>query len=126
MRDFLIRIYHKAALQSAANKDNTNTPLIVNVKKYVEEHYQDPDLQLKTIAAQFYVSPQHLSSLFSQENDTTLTAYIMDCRMKKAKELLLEQSPSIQHTASLCGFNDSAISANVLKNITGSLPKIFS
>ena len=125
MRDFLIRIYHKAALQSAANKDNTNTPLIVNVKKYVEEHYQDPDLQLKTIAAQFYVSPQHLSSLFSQENDTTLTAYIMDCRMKKAKELLLEQSPSIQHTASLCGFNDSGYFSKCFKKYYGISPKNF-
>lgn len=125
MKDFLIRIYHKAALETAANKDNTNTPLIVNVKKYVQEHYQNPDLQLKTIAAQFYVSPQHLSSLFSQENDTTLTSYIMEYRMKKAKELLLEQSPSIQHTAYLCGFNDSSYFSKCFKKYYGISPKNF-
>lgn len=71
------------------------------------------------------MSPQHLSSLFSQENDTTLTAYIMDCRMKKAKELLLEQSPSIQHTASLCGFNDSGYFSKCFKKYYGISPKNF-
>lgn len=125
MKNFLIHIYRKAALQAATHMDNSNTPLIVNVKKYVQEHYQNPDLQLKTIAAQFYVSPQHLSSLFSQENDTTLTSYIMEYRMKKAKELLLEQSPSIQHTAYLCGFNDSGYFSKCFKKYYGISPKNF-
>ena len=43
--------------------------------------------------------------------------------MKKARQFLLEDSPSIQNVASLCGFLIPDISANVSGNITESLQK---
>ena len=77
----------------------------------------DPELRLETIAAHFFVSPQYLSTLFSQESHSTLSSYINTFRMHRAKEFLLQQSPSIQNTAALCGFTDAGYFSKCFKKI---------
>lgn len=125
LKELLTSTYHEVMLQTSKTINTPSTPLITNVKKYVQNNYKNLDLQLKTIATHFYVSPQYLSTLFSQESNMTLTSYILEYRMKKAKELLLKQSPSIQHAATLCGFNDSGYFSKCFKKYYGISPKNF-
>lgn len=101
------------------------TSLISDVQLYIEQHYMDSELRLESIAAYFFVSPQYLSTLFSQESHTTLSSYINTCRMHKAKEFLLQQSPSIQNTAALCGFTDAGYFSKCFKKFYGISPKNF-
>ena len=71
------------------------------------------------------MNSQYLSTLFSRETHITLTAYINNFRMQKAKELLLSQSPSVQNTASLCGFTDSGYFSKCFRKFYGISPKNF-
>ena len=88
-------------------------------------NFNQPDLRLETIASHFFVNPQHLSAVFSQESGVTLTSYINVCRMKKARQFLLEDSPSIQNVASLCGFSDSGYFSKCFRKYYGISPKNF-
>lgn len=107
------------------NTVSGKTSLIADIQLYIEQHYMDPELRLESIASYFFVSPQYLSTLFSQESHTTLSSYINTCRMHKAKEFLLQQSPSIQNTAALCGFTDAGYFSKCFKKFYGISPKNF-
>lgn len=107
------------------NTVSGKTSLITDIQLYIEQHYMDPELRLESIASYFFVSPQYLSTLFSQESHTTLSSYINTCRMHKAKEFLLQQSPSIQNTAALCGFTDAGYFSKCFKKFYGISPKNF-
>lgn len=124
LKQMILDTYRSVLLQ-AAHKKNSKSTLVEDVQKYISENYNNPNLRLETIAAQFYVSPQYLSSLFSQESSQTLTTYINACRMQKAKALLLQQSPSISNTALLCGFTDSGYFSKCFRKYYGISPKNF-
>ena len=95
------------------------------VQEYICLNFNQTDLRLETIASHFFVNTQHLSAVFSQESGVTLTSYINVCRMKKARQFLLEDSPSIQNVASLCGFSDSGYFSKCFRKYYGISPKNF-
>ena len=116
----------KAVLDSLADEKNPRkSALVSQVQEYICLNFNQPDLRLETIASHFFVNPQHLSTVFSQESGVTLTSYINVCRMKKARQFLLEDSPSIQNVASLCGFSDSGYFSKCFRKYYGISPKNF-
>ena len=116
----------KAVLDSLADEKNPRkSALVSQVQEYICLNFNHPDLRLETIASHFFVNPQHLSTVFSQESGVTLTSYINVCRMKKARQFLLEDSPSIQNVASLCGFSDSGYFSKCFRKYYGISPKNF-
>ena len=113
-------------LDSLADEKNPRkSALVSQVQEYICLNFNQPDLRLETIASHFFVNPQHLSAVFSQESGVTLTSYINVCRMKKARQFLLEDSPSIQNVASLCGFSDSGYFSKCFRKYYGISPKNF-
>lgn len=125
LKSLILKTYESVLTHIQQNSVTGKSSLIKDVQDYIEKNYYQPNLRLETIASHFYVSPQYLSSLFSQESHTTLTAYINTCRMRKAKELLLQQAPSIQNTAALCGFTDSGYFSKCFRKYYGISPKNF-
>lgn len=80
---------------------------IESVIDYVQKNYRNP-LPLDEIAQECNVSKVHLSRKFKDKTGIGLNRYILICRMKKAKELLLlRDRMSICEIAYECGFNDS-------------------
>ena len=122
----LIQSTCNAVLDSLANQKNSRkSALVSQVQEYIRLNFNHPDLRLETIASHFFINSQHLSTVFSQETGTTLTSYINICRMKKARQFLLEDSPSIQNVAVLCGFSDSGYFSKCFRKYYGISPKNF-
>jgi YesN/AraC family two-component response regulator len=59
---------------------------VCKIKKYIEENYEQPDLNVASIAQIFGFNASYLSRLFKAETDSNLIDYINECRMKKAIE----------------------------------------
>jgi YesN/AraC family two-component response regulator len=59
---------------------------VCKIKKYIEENYVQPDLNVASIAQIFGFNASYLSRLFKAETDINLIDYINECRMKKAIE----------------------------------------
>ena len=122
----LIQSTCNAVLDSLANQKNSRkSALVSQVQEYIRLNFNHPDLRLETIASHFFINSQHLSTVFSQETGTTLTSYINICRMKKARQFLLRDSPSIQNVAVLCGFSDSGYFSKCFRKYYGISPKNF-
>lgn len=124
-QDLILRTYISVLdkLNKYSSKGKSN--LIEEVQDYIAANYMTPDLRLDTIAKHFFVSAQHLSTLFSREKDITLSSYITNYRMQKAKELFLKDAPSIQNAAVLCGFTDAGYFSKCFKKYYGVSPKEF-
>lgn len=125
LEELVSKAYSRVLAEICRDKESESASFIKEVQDYIAQNYSRPDLRLDTIASRFYMSPQYLSTLFSQETHITLTAYINNFRMQKAKELLLSQSPSVQNTASLCGFTDSGYFSKCFRKFYGISPKNF-
>ncbi len=125
LAELVSRTYSHVLAEISRSKEPESASFIKEVQDYIASNYSHPDLRLETIASHFYMNSQYLSTLFSRETHITLTAYINNFRMQKAKELLLSQSPSVQNTASLCGFTDSGYFSKCFRKFYGISPKNF-
>ncbi|MGQ8874438.1 response regulator [Paenibacillus sp. TSA_86.1] len=99
--------------------------VIDQVKAYVSEQYNNEQVSLKTISAHVRVSPSHLSKIFSQETGQTITEYLTQVRIGKAKELLKTTSNKTFEIAFKVGYNDPHYFSNIFKKTTGSTPKEY-
>jgi AraC family transcriptional regulator of arabinose operon len=96
---------------SAANRYFRLKPLF----DYIERNFDKP-LTLEAMAAVTGVTPQHLCTLFKKTTNIRVFQYINSVRIKKSKELLL-QNPQmkIQEIALLTGFEDANYFRSVFK-----------
>lgn len=91
------------------------------VMAYVQEHFQDPDLNISLTALHFQITPSYLSSLFKEQTGMNLLEYINHTRVEKVKELL-KQGMSVVDICELTGFRNSGALIRVFKKETGITP----
>ncbi len=106
---------------SAINQSDSSIELI---KKYIREHLEE-DLNRKKLASIVYLSPDYLSHVFSERTGESLTTYILNERIKKAKELLLLSRKSIRDIALTSGFPNISYFSRQFKSLTGKTPQEF-
>jgi two-component system response regulator YesN len=99
--------------------------IIHQARKYLENHYPNPDLSLNDVAAQVNLSPGHFSTVFSHETGETFTDCLANIRIEKAKELLRTTTLKSFEISSQIGYNDPHYFSYVFKKHTGLSPKEF-
>lgn len=77
------------------------------VKRYIDDHLRDGDLDISRVAAVLDVTPRYVQKLFQREG-TTFSRYLLERRLAEARKLLLRSGPSrpIGATAYDVGFGD--------------------
>ena len=83
------------------------------------------DLSLKRLADMNKVSESYFSTLFKKETGKTLTVYVTDKRMEKAKTLLRTTNLQVQTVAQHCGIFDVHYFSKMFKAKTGQSPKEY-
>ena len=83
------------------------------------------DLSLKTQAKLLNVNPSYLSTLFRKETGVTLTDYVNQKRVERAKQLLKAGNTQIQTVAQNCGMLDVNYFTKIFKKYTGVTPKEY-
>lgn len=87
-----------------ADEDVTESMLINQILIYINEHLSEP-LTLETIAAQFFISKNHLSHQFKHFTGLSPYQYIMKKRLKTAYNMLCNGTTA-SSACEKCGFND--------------------
>lgn len=77
------------------------------------------------ISAHVRISPSHLSKIFSQETSQTITEYLTQVRIGRAKELLKTTNNKTFEIAYQVGYNDPHYFSNIFKKTTGFTPKEY-
>lgn len=99
--------------------------VVHKAKEYVDLNYYSEDMSLNLVAANVYISPSHLSSIFSQRTGQTFIKYLTDLRMKKAKELLKSTSLRTSEIGYQVGYRDPHYFSYIFKKTQSITPKQY-
>lgn len=92
---------------------------------YIEEHLSDEDLSVMQIAAQLHLNSAYFGRVFKKIYGTSLKKFILDKRMERAKELLVEGKYSITTVGSMVGISNPSYFTRLFRENTGKLPSEY-
>lgn len=119
-------IIHAALELEAAgtrNPSEANGP-IEQVIRYIERNYASP-ITLDELAGVANFSKSHLCRKFKDVTHTGVVNYILQLRIDKAKELLLESDRYVFEISQQVGFNDTSYFNRTFKRLTGYTPNEY-
>ncbi len=99
--------------------------VIIRSKKYIDDNYANPDICLHSVAEEVHFSPNHFSTIFSQECGITFIEYLTSVRVEKAKILLANTQKKSSDIAYEIGFNDPHYFSYIFKKATGFTPRDY-
>ncbi len=102
-----------------ANRSNTE-----QLWSYLSEHYQEK-ISLDNLSSTFFLSKFYLTKLFKEQYGVTISDYILDLRIHRAKELLRFSNQSLEEIASECGFYDLPYFSRKFKKAEGITPSAY-
>ena len=119
---YVTGIIEKAVELREKNASNRYGNIVDQVKKYIEEHYEEEELSLNLLASYVNFSPNHLSMIFSQQTGQTFIKYLTDYRMNKAKELLRGTGKRSSEISLEVGYKDPHYFSYLFKKTQGMTP----
>jgi two-component system, response regulator YesN len=98
--------------------------IINNTTQFIRDNYEKA-LTLNILASNSYCNASYLSHIFKEKMNISITKYINNIRIQKAKELIDVTNKSITDICMWVGFNDLGYFGRVFKNIIGISPKEY-
>lgn len=92
--------------------------------EYIEQHYNE-DISLDDVAKALYLSPNHLSKLFSEANGISISEYLTEYRLEMAKHAINTTKKSITDIAMECGFGSFSSFSRSWKRYFGINPRDY-
>ena len=105
--------------------ENASAKAVAEAKKYISEHYHDPDLSVDEVCRQLHVSPNYFSTIFKRETGKTYIAYLTGLRMEKAVELLKNTQLKTYAIAERVGYQEQNYFSYVFKKTYGVSPSKY-
>ncbi|GIP11253.1 hypothetical protein J1TS5_34230 [Paenibacillus macerans] len=106
----------------AHSETKNHRALVGELKSYIEENFENPDLSLKHLSDRFHISAKYASYLFKEEFNLKFVDFIVKLRMERAQELLAETNETIQNISIRVGYANSITFGRVFKRIVGVTP----
>lgn len=100
----------------------TGSPVIKEVKFYIEANYSREDFSFQDAAGHVNLSVPHLSRMFRKEMGVTFIDYLTSVRIRKSIELLHNGELKIYEIAELTGYANQHYFSNVFKKNLGVSP----
>lgn len=97
---------------------------IERAKTYIREHYWE-QVTLEDVAKVVGLSPPYFTKLFKEKTGQTFIDYLTEIRLKKAKELLLENRLSLKEISYEVGYKDPNYFSRVFKKYFRQSPRKF-
>lgn len=116
----MIYQYHVSCAKNMP-EDKCNFDRIRKILSYVEKNYTEK-LTLEEIAAQIHLCESECSRLFKKHMNISLFEFILQYRIEKSTDYLLNTNDSIAEIAESVGFNDSNYFAKVFRKVKGCSP----
>lgn len=97
---------------------------VYTLVKYIEDHvFTIPNI--RALAEEMHFSYTYISHAFKRKTGMTLQAYILQVKMKKARELIAEGRWNISEIAQMLGYDSVQSFSKAFKRETGSSPTQF-
>ncbi len=121
MKQFLMQL-GKEMSSYKSRPENSGKDMLVRCKEYLDSHYMD-EIGLDQVAEKYYFNPSYFSTLFKSTFDKTFSEYLIELRMDKAKQLLLESGKKVKEIAMEVGYRDANYFVRSFKKYYGITPE---
>lgn len=98
--------------------------MVQQVLDILAERYME-DLTVKSVAEELHVNAVYLGQLFKKETERSFAQFLNQIRMKKAQNLLLYTTDTINEIAEETGYNNTNYFSKMFKKLNGLSPKEF-
>lgn len=117
----------KIARIHADSKQRDTLPTDVYIKEvinYIHHHY-DMDLKIQDLADVVYLHPSYLHRIFKESMDCTITEYLTEVRIDRAKMLLAKTDIPITEISEYVGVNSRQYFSYLFKKMTNETPRNY-
>ena len=108
----------------SSNPQNSSQFIVQKAIKYIETYYSS-NITNKDICDAIYISPPYMQKIFLKHTGKTPYQYIMECRHRKAKEMLQTSDVPIEKIARQCGYVNSSHFSTAFKQREGISPSAY-
>ncbi|GAK40182.1 helix-turn-helix domain-containing protein [Paenibacillus urinalis] len=112
----------KRTLGITQEREDSLVRLTAQVTSYIEENYQDMNLNVNSIGEHFELKGSYLSKLFRMHTGEGLLDCIHKYRIEQAKQMMTAKQDSINEISKHVGYNDAATFIRVFKKYEGITP----
>lgn len=120
----LTRMVHERKATREKAEQGNETPIIRSCKQYVSRHLHEK-LTVQQIAEALSIHPNYLTSLFSKEEGVSLYQYILDEKLRTARELLIYSSKPIIEIAHTLAFSSQSHMGRLFRQRYGAAPREY-
>ena len=122
IREYITSIIEQAITYRDSIATNRYSEIVGDAVSFIEDNYNDEELSLNRLASHVNVSPNHLSTIFSQQTGQTFIKYLTEYRMDKAKEMLRCTNMRSSEISEAVGYKDPHYFSYMFKKTTGMTP----
>lgn len=123
LEDIMETFYQYMIANTHLEHEDTSL-MIAKAQRLIHEFYQ-VGITLEEIADKLNVTPEYLGMQFHRETGMNFTHYIKECRIRKAKELLITTQLKLNRIAKQVGYTDAKYFSRVFREETRMLPTEF-
>jgi two-component system response regulator YesN len=105
-------------------KENAAKDIVGMTKSYIESNYTK-DIFLDSAAEHVNISPAYLSRIFKKNTKTSFTQYVMNLRLQKATEYLINFDYNIYNISEMVGYTNIYYFYRIFKNKYGCTPSEY-
>lgn len=124
-KDYLERYLMKVLELRDSTSAKKYSRLLHNALGYIDENFANEDMSLNTVASYVNISPNHFSTIFSQEMGQTFIEYLIGKRMEKARQLLMTTDMRSSEIAYAVGYRDPHYFSYTFKKTQGMTAREF-
>jgi AraC-like DNA-binding protein len=133
MRDMLINQYLSELMvcvmrESWHPEEQSSLPpkkqIIKPVKEYLDKNYGEK-ITLDSLSTQFYINKYYLTKTFKEQYGVSITSYLLNLRITRAKQLLRFSEKSVEEIGLECGLGAAHYFSQTFKNVEGVPPSKY-
>lgn len=125
IKTFASNMLHKVIVFKNEIPDVKYGEVLTKAKEFINKNYADSSISLNTVAKHSGFSPNHFSTIFSQQTGETFIEYLTKVRVEKAKGILENKKLKLSEVAFAIGYNDPHYFSYIFKKSTGMTPRDF-
>lgn len=104
---------------------DANQRVAAQVKRAIEQHYQDDQLSVNRLSELLSYSPNYLGNVFKRAYGLSINDYLGQHRIKEAKRLMDQTDMMIYQIADRVGFSDQNYFSKTFKKYAGVSPSEY-
>lgn len=97
---------------------------VADVKEYLDSHYAEK-ITLDGLSAHFFINKYYLTKVFKEQYGQSITAYLLNVRITKAKQLLRFSEKSVEEIGMEVGLGAPNYFSQTFKSVEGVPPSVY-